>query len=114
MSMAASAFLSARADAQASNDGEGNEESAGALKAALYTGVAYVLTVLLLVAPYVLLSSATLALAVMLLSALGIIAFFNFYLSVARETSFKSGFFMMAGISTTVALVSYGFGYLLR
>jgi VIT1/CCC1 family predicted Fe2+/Mn2+ transporter len=115
MSMAASAFLSARADAQASNDGDnGNDESAGALKAALYTGVAYVLTVLLLVAPYVLLSSATLALVVMLFSALGIIAFFNFYLSVARETSFKSGFFMMAGISTTVALVSYGFGYLLR
>jgi VIT1/CCC1 family predicted Fe2+/Mn2+ transporter len=55
-----------------------------------------------------------LALAVMLLAALGIIAFFNFYLSVARGTSFKSGFFVMAGISTAVALVSYGFGYLLR
>lgn len=115
MSMAASAFLSARADAQAGNAGDGeNCESAGAVKAALYTGIAYVLTVLLLVAPYVLLSSATLALAVMLLAALGIIAFFNFYLSVARETSFKSGFLMMAGISTAVALVSYGFGYLLR
>ena len=54
------------------------------------------------------------ALAVMLLVALSIIAFFNFYLSVARDVSFKRGFFVMAGISTFVALVSYGFGYLLR
>jgi VIT1/CCC1 family predicted Fe2+/Mn2+ transporter len=52
--------------------------------------------------------------AVMLFMALGIIAFFNFYLSVARETSFRRGFSLMAGISTLVALISYGFGYLLR
>ena len=114
MSMAASAFLSARADAQAggekSSEGEGN----GALRSALYTGIAYVVTVFLLIAPYALLPSATVALAVMLLVALSIIAFFNFYLSVARDVSFKRGFFVMAGISTFVALVSYGFGYLLR
>jgi VIT1/CCC1 family predicted Fe2+/Mn2+ transporter len=112
MSMAASAFLSARADAQAGN-GDG-ESSDGALKSAMYTGLAYVATVFILVAPYALLSNATIALAAMLLGAFGIIAFFNFYLSVARGTSFKSGFFMMAGISTFVALVSYGFGYLLK
>jgi VIT1/CCC1 family predicted Fe2+/Mn2+ transporter len=114
MSMAASAFLSARADAQAggekSSEGEGN----GALRSALYTGIAYVVTVFLLTAPYALLPSATVALAVMLLVALSIIAFFNFYLSVARDVWFKRGFFVMAGISTFVALVSYGFGYLLR
>ena len=114
MSMAASAFLSARADAQAggekSSEGEGN----GALRSALYTGIAYVVTVFLLTTPYALLPSATVALAVMLLVALSIIAFFNFYLSVARDVSFKRGFFVMAGISTFVALVSYGFGYLLR
>jgi VIT1/CCC1 family predicted Fe2+/Mn2+ transporter len=114
MSMAASAFLSARADAQAggekSSEGDGN----GALRSALYTGIAYVVTVFLLTAPYALLPSATVALAVMLLVALSIIAFFNFYLSVARDVSFKRGFFVMAGISTFVALVSYGFGYLLR
>jgi VIT1/CCC1 family predicted Fe2+/Mn2+ transporter len=112
MSMAASAFLSARADAQAGN-GDG-ESSDGALKSAMYTGLAYVATVFILVAPYALFSNATIALAAMLLGAFGIIAFFNFYLSVARGTSFKSGFFMMAGISTFVALVSYGFGYLLK
>jgi VIT1/CCC1 family predicted Fe2+/Mn2+ transporter len=115
MSMAASAFLSARAEAQAERGDEISDgASGGALWAALYTGVAYVGTVFLLVAPYALFSNATFALAVMLMTALGIIAFFNFYLSVARGVSFKRGFFMMAGISTFVSLISYGFGYLLR
>lgn len=112
MSMAASAFLSARADAQAG--GESGEESGNAIKTAAYTGFAYIITVLLLVAPYILLGSATIALGSMLLAAFGIIAFFNFYLSVARGTSFLRGFSVMAGISTIVALISYGFGYLLR
>ena len=76
MSMAASAFLSARADAQAG--GESGEESGNAIKTAAYTGFAYIITVLLLVAPYILLGSATIALGSMLLAAFGIIAFFNF------------------------------------
>jgi VIT1/CCC1 family predicted Fe2+/Mn2+ transporter len=50
----------------------------------------------------------------MLLGAFSILAFFDFYLSVARGTSFWRGFSVMAGISTFVALVSYGFGYLLQ
>ena len=112
MSMAASAFLSARADSQA-ND-ETGENSTGAGKAALYTGIAYVITVFLLIAPYLVFSNVTYALVAMLICALGIIAFFNFYLSVARDTSFKRGFFEMAGISTAVALISYGIGYLLK
>lgn len=113
MSMAASAFLSARAGDQAQG---GEKDAAGdnALKTAAYTGIAYILTVLLLVAPYALIPNATLALATMLLSAFGIIAFFNFYLSVARGTSFLKGFSVMAGISTVVALISYAFGYFLR
>ena len=113
MSMAASAFLSARADSHANSDSSENS-AAGAGKAALYTGVAYVLTVCLLIAPYFVFTNITFALITMLLSAIGVIAFFNFYLSVARGTSFKRGFFEMAGISTTVALISYGIGYLLK
>jgi VIT1/CCC1 family predicted Fe2+/Mn2+ transporter len=76
--------------------------------------MAYVVTVFLLVPPFVLFNNATLALALMLLTAFGIIAFFNFYLSVARGTSFLRGFSVMAGVSTLVALISYAFGYLLR
>ena len=113
MSMAASAFLSARADSHA-NDDDAEGASGGAGKAALYTGIAYVITVFLLVAPYLVFTNVTCALIAMLLCALGVIAFFNFYLSVARDMSFKRGFFEMAGISTTVALISYGIGYLLK
>lgn len=111
MSMAASAFLSARADAQAGGD---KENGGSAIKTAAYTGLAYIITVLILVAPYTFASSATVALCSMLLGAFGIIAFFNFYLSVARGTSFWRGFSVMAAISTFVALISYGFGYILR
>jgi VIT1/CCC1 family predicted Fe2+/Mn2+ transporter len=107
MSMAASAFLSARADAD-------NEDGKSAIKSALYTGIAYIITVILLVSPYIIISNATIALVTMLLFAFGIIAFFNYYLSVARDTSFWKGFSVMAGISTAVALISYAFGYLLR
>lgn len=113
MSMAASAFLSARADSCANADDSG-EESGSAGKAALYTGIAYVLTVFLLVAPYFVFSHVGCALAAMLLCAFGVIAFFNFYLSIARDTSFKRGFFEMAGISTVVASISYAIGYLLK
>ena len=112
MSMAASAFLSARADSCANADD--SEESGSAGKAALYTGIAYVLTVFLLVAPYFVFSHVGCALAAMLLCAFGVIAFFNFYLSIARDTSFKRGFFEMAGISTVVASISYAIGYLLK
>ena len=114
MSMSASAFLSARADSHANGEASAEEAAGGAGKAALYTGVAYVITVFLLVAPYFVFSNVTYALISMLLSAIGVIAFFNFYLSVARDISFKRGFFEMAGISTAVALISYGIGYLLR
>jgi VIT1/CCC1 family predicted Fe2+/Mn2+ transporter len=107
MSMAASAFLSARGDAD-------NEDGKSAIKSALYTGIAYIITVILLVSPYIIISNATIALVTMLLFAFGIIAFFNYYLSVARDTSFWKGFSVMAGISTAVALISYAFGYLLR
>ncbi len=115
MSMAASAFLSARADAHANKSGENaGDGSAGAGRAAFYTGIAYVCTVVLLIAPYLIFSDVRGALGCMIAAALGIIAFFNFYLSVARDTSFRRGFSEMALISTTVAAISFGIGYILK
>jgi len=40
-----------------------------------------------------------------------IIAGFNYYLSVAKEMSFRRGFWTMAGISLGVAAISFLFGY---
>lgn len=107
MSMAASAFLSVRAD---------NEAPAAKHpgKTACYTGIAYVCTVAVLVLPYLLVPNVKIALAIMLACALAIIALFNFYLSVAKDTPFRRSFLEMAGISTTVAAISFGIGYLLN
>lgn len=106
LSMASSAFLSARADREATGDRHPG-------KIACYTGVAYVITVLVLVLPYLVLSNVKLALVLMLLLALAIIALFNFYISVAKGTSFKRSFGEMASISTAVAAISFGIGYVL-
>lgn len=103
-SMAASEYLSARA-------GESEEEP---IKAALYTGVAYIFTVFVLILPYLLLDNYLVCLALTLVAAIVIIAVFNFYLAVARDLSFRRRFGEMAGISLGVAAFSFGVGYVIR
>ena len=108
MSMAASEFLATRAEGDARNP----------LRAAFYTGVAYLLTVLLLVMPYLalqpdgpeLLGLSVLhqALGATLLIGVGIVGAFNFYVSVAQNQPFRRRFIEMCAISGGVALLSYG------
>lgn len=98
-SMAASEFLSRRAEGEP-----------GAAKSALFTGVAYIVTVLLLVAPYLILDDYRVCLAVTLTIAVVIVAVFTFYLSVARGVGFRRRFLEMAGISLGVAALSFGIG----
>jgi VIT1/CCC1 family predicted Fe2+/Mn2+ transporter len=106
MSMAASAFLSARAG--------GENLGKNPVKTAIYTGLAYILTVFALIVPYLTIPNVKIALVVMLALALTIIAGFNFYLSIAKDTPFRKSFLEMAGLSTFVATVSFGIGYLLN
>ncbi|MBN2035802.1 MAG: hypothetical protein JW768_03590, partial [Chitinispirillaceae bacterium] len=84
------------------------------VKAAAYTGVAYMATVVLLILPYLLLPDHYLCLACTLASAIILIAAFNYYLSVARGESFRARFLEMAGISLGVAALSFAIGMLLR
>ena len=104
-SMASSEFLAAR-----------SEGRSDALKSCAYTGAAYLITVVLLILPYLLLGSAQylLALALMLLTVILIIAGFTYYTSVAQEQPFKSRFLEMAGISVSVAVVSFVVGVLAK
>lgn len=104
LSMAASEYLSTRAEKDGKN----------ALKAAIYTGVAYIITVVLLILPFVLMPNPYWALVVCLGSALVIIAIFNYYYTVVKSESFKTRFVEMAAISTTIAAISFGIGYALR
>jgi len=106
-SMAASDYLASRAD---------GDEKAG--KSALYTGVAYLLTVIVLVLPYLVLprdgSWIFVSLALTLSAAVAIIALFNFYISVAKGYRFRERFLEMAGISLGVAGFSFLVGFVVR
>jgi VIT1/CCC1 family predicted Fe2+/Mn2+ transporter len=105
LSMAASEYLSTKAD-------EADQRSPG--KAALYTGIAYIATVGVLIAPYLLLGNPLLSLALTVAGALTVILAFSYYVSVARDVPFWRRFLEMAGLSLGVAVVSFGIGYLLR
>lgn len=105
MSMAASEYLSTRSE----------KTDKDPVRAAVYTGIAYIITVTLLVLPY-LISPETylLDLAIALTTGVVIIAVFNYYISVAKGESFRARFVEMAGLSLSVATFSFGIGYLIR
>lgn len=105
LSMAASGYLSSK---------EGNGNGVESIKSAIYTGIAYVITVAFLVTPYFIFSTIKIALGVMLINTILIIAAYNFYISVAKELSFKTRFFEMAFISLGVALISFGIGWFVK
>ncbi len=85
-----------------------------ALKSATYTGAAYVLTVALLILPYLIISSPFISLGVCLCIAVLIILAFNFYTSVAKDTPFRRRFFEMALISLGVSGISFLIGILVK
>ncbi len=72
------------------------------LKAALYTGTTYILTVMLLILPYLVAPNFYLALACTLALAVLLIALFNDYIAVAKDLPFRQRFVEMAGISLGV------------
>ena len=113
-SMGASEYLSSRTEKKAES----------AVKAAFFTWISYLLTVLLLVAPFLIfqadspefhgLGPHVQALMCTFAAGLLIVALFNFYLSVIEEVSFRSRFLEMTGILGVVSLISYGIGIALR
>ncbi|MBR2343461.1 MAG: VIT1/CCC1 transporter family protein [Clostridia bacterium] len=104
-SMASSEFLSAK-----------SEGRTDALKSCSYTGVAYLLTVVLLVLPYLLFAPTQFipALICMLLIIVIIIAAFTYYTSVAQDQPFLSRFLEMSLISIGVSVISFGVGILAK
>lgn len=103
-SMAASEYLSTKA--------EGGEQNP--IKAAVYTGLAYIFTVLFLVLPFFLFSNYLVSMGITVLNAILVIAVFNYYLSVAKDLSFRRRFLEMAAISLGVALISFMIGAFIR
>lgn len=104
MSMSASVYLSTRAD----------ESDKHPVRAAVYTGLAYVITVAMLILPYLLLRDAYLCLGISFATAVLIIAAFNYYVSVAKGENFRRRFAEMAILSFGVAGISFLIGYVMR
>ncbi len=105
LSMAASNYLAERAN--------GN---ANALKSSLYTGIAYLITVALLVLPYLLfpIHMYVAAFVAMIIIVILIIIFFNYYISVAKDEPFLRRFGEMAAISLSVAVIAFVIGLLAK
>ncbi|MFZ5820732.1 MAG: VIT1/CCC1 transporter family protein [Chloroflexota bacterium] len=104
LSMAASEYLSTRSE----------DTQKHPVRAAIYTGIAYIITVTLLVLPYLLIPNEFIDLAITLATAVIIIAIFNYYISVAKDEPFKERFIEMAGLSLGVATFSFIIGYFIR
>ena len=102
-SMAASEYLSAKAD---------GEEAP--LTSSIYTGIAYIITVILLIIPYLIFSHYLVCLVSTLIISVLIIASFNYYISVAKDLAFRKRFLEMSTISLGVALLSFGIGIVVR
>jgi VIT1/CCC1 family predicted Fe2+/Mn2+ transporter len=104
MSMAASEYLSTRSE----------QTTKHPVRAAIYTGIAYIITVFLLVLPYLLIENYIVDLVITMTIAVLIIAVFNYYISVAKDEPFRARFLEMAGLSFGVALFSFIIGYFIR
>jgi VIT1/CCC1 family predicted Fe2+/Mn2+ transporter len=105
MSMAASNYLA-----------EKTEGKAHPLKSAIWCGLSYLVTVAILVTPYLLLDNDEylVALGIMLVCCVLIIFAFNFYISVAQKQPLWSRFGQMAAISLGVAGISFVMGLLAK
>jgi len=104
LSMATSEYLSTRSE----------ETGKDPLKAAFYTGVAYIFTVMILILPYLVLENYYLCLLLAMVAAVVIIAAFNYYVSVAKDQPFRERFFEMVLLSLGVAALSFVLGYFIR
>ena len=107
LSMSSAEYLSTK------SEGGGNE-GRSPLRAAMYTGIAYIITVLFLVVPYLVFPGYYLALAVTIVNAIIVILVFTFYISVTRDLDFRGRFLEMAGLSLGVAALSFLMGILVR
>jgi len=104
MSMSASEYLSTKQE----------ETDKNPFKASIYTGFAYIITVVILVLPYFLFKNIYFCLSLVILDALFLIFIFTFYISVAKDLDFKKRFLEMAAISLGVAVINFIIGLIIR
>jgi len=105
LSMSSSEYLSTKSE---------KNPSKNPVRAAIYTGITYILTVILLITPYFISKNYLLSLSITLVVAALIIVIFSFYTSVTQNTSFIKRFGENILMSFGIAAVSFLIGYLVR
>ncbi|MCC6932391.1 MAG: VIT1/CCC1 transporter family protein [Deltaproteobacteria bacterium] len=103
-SMAASEYLSTKSE----------QTDKSPIRASLYTGLAYIFTVLFLIFPYLVLANPIASLGWTLCHATIIILFFTFYTAIAMDLPFRKRFAEMIGISFSVAGFSFIVGFFVK
>ncbi len=103
LSMAASEYISKKTDGRKAP-----------LKAAIYTGLAYIIAVTILITPYLLLNNIYAALGLAVINALILISFFSYYIAVIRNMPFTRKFMEIAPITISVTLLTFGIGLIMR
>jgi len=104
LSMAGSEYLSTKAESSERNP----------LKSAIITGITYIITVLVLIFPYLITQNYMLALFLALLFAVILVVTFNFYISVAKDFEFNKRFLEMTIIIFSVSFISFLIGIFIK
>jgi len=102
LSMASSEYLSKKS------------EGGNPVRAAFYTGIAYLITVILLILPYFLLNDYRMALFFTICMAIFVIYIFTFFIAVVKDMIFWKLFMEMAAISMGIAFISFLIGWSIR
>ncbi|ACK42957.1 MAG: VIT1/CCC1 transporter family protein [Dictyoglomus turgidum] len=104
LSMAGSEYLSTKAESSERNP----------LKAAIITGITYIITVIILIFPYLLTPNYALSLVLALVSSILLVLIFNYYISVAKDLDFKKRFVEMSIIIFSVSFISFAIGLIIK
>lgn len=104
-SMASSEYLSQRSEPT---------PGVSAVKSAVYTGITYLVAVILLVLPFFCFNVALYSLAVTLCIVVLIILAFNYYICIAKDMNFKRHFLEMLIVSLSVTVLSFGVGVIVK
>jgi VIT1/CCC1 family predicted Fe2+/Mn2+ transporter len=91
-----------------------NEQTRSALKASVYEGVAYLITVGLLIFPYFVLENYWMAFLITVVSVFFVLSLLTYYLSVVRGLSLRSMFPIMLGIMAGVGSLAYVIGLIAK
>ncbi len=95
----------------ATKSGEGGHSP---FKAVLYGGLANIITFIFLLFPYFVFHNVFISMGLMIFNAIVVVFLFSFYISVAREISFRKRFSEMVLVSLGVAALAFLIGYLAR